>query len=134
MRFETSQRIVSRSFLGALGAAVLFVAAHAALIRAGRDTSWGAALDVALEDKAATRLIHSCWISFAKTGKPQCEGAPDWPRYSPESDQLMELGLNPKVLTGYRKAQLDAQEKAMNEVIDDTRKSVEDLVRQLTSP
>ncbi|HEU4722228.1 MAG TPA: DUF305 domain-containing protein [Gemmatimonadaceae bacterium] len=47
MRFEPSQRIVSRSFLGALGAAVLFVAAHAALIRAGRDTSWGAALAVA---------------------------------------------------------------------------------------
>ena len=47
MRFEPSRRIVNRSYLWALGAAVLFVAAHAALIRAGRDTSWGAALAVA---------------------------------------------------------------------------------------
>src|SRR5688572_4551806 len=47
MRSEPSRRIVSRSFLGAVAAAVLFVAAHAALVRAGRDTSWGAALAVA---------------------------------------------------------------------------------------
>ena len=91
-------------------------------------------LQLTEEDKAATRLIHSCWISFAKTGKPQCEGAPDWPRYSPQSDQLMELGLNPKVLTGYRKAQLDAQENAMHEVIDGTRKSVEALIAEISKP
>ena len=47
MRSEPSRRIVSPSFLGVAGAAVLFVAANAALIRAGRDTSWGAALAVA---------------------------------------------------------------------------------------
>lgn len=81
------------------------------------------------EDKAATRMIHSCWITFAKTGKPQCEGAPDWPRYTPEQDELMELGATPRVLTNYRKAQLDAQENAMQDVIDDTRKSIEDFVR-----
>jgi uncharacterized protein (DUF305 family) len=47
MRSEPSRRIVYRSLVGALGAALLFVAAHAALIRAGRDTGWGAALAVA---------------------------------------------------------------------------------------
>ena len=48
MRSEPSRRIVvSRSILGAVGAAALFVLAHAALIRAGRDTSWAAALAVA---------------------------------------------------------------------------------------
>ena len=47
MRSEPSRQTISRSFLGAMAAAVLFVAAHAALIRAGRDTSWGAALAVA---------------------------------------------------------------------------------------
>jgi len=47
MRSEPSQRIVSRSFLGALGAAALFTAAHAALIRIGRDVPWSAALAVA---------------------------------------------------------------------------------------
>ena len=83
------------------------------------------------EDKAAARMIHSCWVSFAKTGKPQCEGAPDWPRYSPEQDQLMELGSTPRVIAGYRKAQLDAQESEMQDVIDQTRASVEELVRSL---
>jgi para-nitrobenzyl esterase len=91
-------------------------------------------LQLTEEDKAATRLIHSCWISFAKTGKPQCDGAPEWPRYTAQGDQLMELGLNPKVLTGYRKAQLDAQENAMHEVIDHTRRSVEDLVAGVAEP
>jgi len=83
------------------------------------------------EDKAATRMIHSCWITFAKTGKPQCEGAPEWPRYSAEQDPLMELGSSPRVLTRYRKAQLDAQERAMQDVIDDIRKSIEELVHKL---
>lgn len=85
------------------------------------------------EDRAATRMIHSCWITFAKTGKPQCEGAPEWPRYTPEKDQLMELGLTPRVLAGHRKAQLDAQEAAMQEVIDATRESVEALVRSFAN-
>ena len=47
MRVEPSRRIVKRSYLWAFGAAMLFVAANAALIRAGRDTSWNAALAVA---------------------------------------------------------------------------------------
>ena len=47
MRSEPSRRIVKRSYLWAFGAVLLFVAAHAALIRAGRDTSWSAALAIA---------------------------------------------------------------------------------------
>jgi len=47
MRSEPSQRIVSRSFLGALGAAALFTLAHAALIRIGRSVPWPDALTVA---------------------------------------------------------------------------------------
>ena len=47
MRSEPSQRIVSRAFLGALGAAGLFTVAHAALIRLGRDVPWADALTVA---------------------------------------------------------------------------------------
>jgi hypothetical protein len=43
----------------------------------------------------------------------------------------MELGLRPKVRTAYRAAQLDAQEKAMGDVIADTRTSVEEFVARL---
>lgn len=85
-------------------------------------------LQLSDEDRAATRMMHSCWVTFAKTGKPQCDGAPDWPRYARADDQLMELGLRPQVRAGFRKQQLDAQEAAMQDVLDETRKSVVDLI------
>jgi para-nitrobenzyl esterase len=96
--------------------------------------TWGKSyptLELSDEDRAATRLVHSCWVTFAKTGKPQCEGAPDWPRYTRADDRLMELGLKPQVLQNFRKAQLDAQEAAMQDVIGETRKSVEELVNRI---
>jgi para-nitrobenzyl esterase len=83
------------------------------------------------EDRAATRLIHSCWITFAKKGVPNCDGAPEWPRYTRDRDQLMELGLRPRIVTGYRKKQLDAQETAIQDVIDATRRSIEEFVETL---
>jgi uncharacterized protein (DUF305 family) len=51
MRSEPFRRIVSRSFLGALGAAVLFTVAHAVLIRI-REVSWTAAFAVAATNAA----------------------------------------------------------------------------------
>jgi para-nitrobenzyl esterase len=96
--------------------------------------TWGKSyptLQLSDEDRAATRLVHSCWVTFAKAGKPQCEGAPDWPRYSRADDRLMELGLKPQVLKNFRKLQLDAQETAMQDVIDETRKSVAELINRI---
>ena len=44
----------------------------------------------------------------------------------------MELGADPRVLSGYRQRQLDAQEAAMwGDVVTDTRESVETLVKRL---
>jgi para-nitrobenzyl esterase len=88
-------------------------------------------LQLSDEDRAATRMMHSCWVTFAKTGKPQCEGAPGWPHYTRADDHLMELGLKPQVLKNFRKAQLDAQEAAMQDVINETRRSVEELVTRI---
>jgi para-nitrobenzyl esterase len=90
-------------------------------------------LQLSDEDRAATSMMQSCWASFAKTGKPECEGAPDWPPYTRASDQLMDLAMPPKVLTGFRETQLDAQELAMQDVIESARSSVEDLIRRLES-
>ena len=64
------------------------------------------------EDRAMAALVHSCWVSFAKTGAAACTGAPTWPTYTPASDQLMEFGLTADVRTNFRKAQRDAVEKA----------------------
>ena len=65
------------------------------------------------EDRAMAALVHSCWVSFAKTGAPSCARAPAWPAYAPASDPLMEFGLSADVRKGFRKAQRDAVEKAV---------------------
>lgn len=83
------------------------------------------------EDRQATRRVRSCWVSFAKTGKPQCDGAPDWPRYTPQDDRLMELGVKAGVRKNFRKQQLDAHEAVMQDGLDKAAKSVEDSLRKL---
>lgn len=60
------------------------------------------------DDQAMATLMHGCWVSFAKTGKPAC----DWPAYDPKSDQLMEFGAQSGVRTHFRKTRLDVQEAA----------------------
>lgn len=80
------------------------------------------------DDKKMTQIMHGCWVSFVKTGRPSCPGAPDWPRYHRESDQLMELNDPPKILQGYRASQLDAQETHKQHYFEQVRKSVKQLV------
>jgi para-nitrobenzyl esterase len=64
------------------------------------------------EDRAMTALVHSCWAAFARTGVPACQGAPAWPAYAAERDELLDLGQVPTVRQHYRQAQLDALERA----------------------
>ena len=64
-------------------------------------------------DRQVAAFMHSCWVSFAKTGKPVCgTGDPAWPAYQPATDQLMTFDAAPSVVAGYRKQQLDAQQTA----------------------
>jgi len=62
------------------------------------------------EDRVEAAKMHSCWVSFAKTGVPTCDGLAAWPAYSPARDALMEFGLTNGVREHFRKAQLDAVE------------------------
>ncbi len=64
------------------------------------------------EDRAMERLMHSCWVGFAKTGRPGCDGA-DWPAYTASGDQLLEFGPKPAVVGGFRKAQYDALQSVL---------------------
>ena len=68
-------------------------------------------------ERAETALAHSCWVGFAKTGRPLCAGGQPWPAYTAASDQLLEFGDPPRVLTHFRKAQLDAQEAAAGDML-----------------
>ena len=67
---------------------------------------------------------------FVKTGKPTCPGAPEWPPYTRESDQLMELNLRPQVLKGYRADQLDAQEANLSHYQEKVQASYEKLLTE----
>jgi len=43
-------------------------------------------------DRSVTAALHGCWVAFATSGTPACAGAPAWPAYGADSDQLMEFG------------------------------------------
>ena len=63
---------------------------------------------VAADDKAMAKLMHGCWVAFAKTGAPRCDI--DWPAYGRARDQLVEFGAQSGVREGFRKGQLDVQQ------------------------
>ncbi len=72
------------------------------------------------EDLAVTRRMHACWVAFAKSGVPSCEGAPAWPAYSAERDTLLDFDADgsAKLRVGFRKSQYDAQAAAMLPKLD----------------
>lgn len=84
---------------------------------------------VSEEDLEMTKIMHACWVSFAATGKPSCPNSPDWPEYNRESDQLMELNLTPRVLTGFRADQLNAHERNMEHYLKKSESNVEELLQ-----
>ncbi|MFL6603245.1 MAG: carboxylesterase/lipase family protein [Steroidobacteraceae bacterium] len=47
--------------------------------------------DLTEKDAAAARAMNAYWVAFAKTGKPQAPGLPEWPRYDPQADTIMNF-------------------------------------------
>ena len=66
------------------------------------------------EDRAMEHLVHSCWVGFAKTGSPQCDGQP-WPAFDPAQDQLLELGPTTGIVKGFRDRQYKALETLLKQ-------------------
>jgi para-nitrobenzyl esterase len=58
-------------------------------------------------DHKLADVISSYWVNFATTGNPNGKNLPQWPAYSAQSDQAMELGDKVAVRTGTNKAGLD---------------------------
>ncbi|MGC1297723.1 MAG: carboxylesterase family protein, partial [Alloacidobacterium sp.] len=50
--------------------------------------------DLAPQDEKIAQAMLSYWVSFAKTGDPSTGNTPAWPRYSPETDMLMDFTEN----------------------------------------
>jgi para-nitrobenzyl esterase len=42
-------------------------------------------------DAAMARAMHSYWVAFARTGRPDPAGEPAWPRFHARSDRLMNF-------------------------------------------
>ena len=49
--------------------------------------------DLAEADKATAQAANAYWVNFAKTGNPNGAGLPEWPKYNPSSDKLMDFAL-----------------------------------------
>ncbi len=81
----------------------------------------GASFILSDQDRAQTALVHGCWVSFAKTGKPACAGAPDWPADATDKDVLLDFTLPGAIVkTGFEKPMLDqltAKQHAANPLV-----------------
>jgi para-nitrobenzyl esterase len=78
----------------------------------------GYASEIVDADRAVAALMHACWVSFAKTGRPTCEaGGRAWPAYSPARDELMLFDDPTRIVAHFRKPQLDAQQAAQGSAI-----------------
>jgi para-nitrobenzyl esterase len=59
--------------------------------------------------------MNAYWANFAKTGDPNGEGLPEWPRYTPEREGLIEFERDgtAKGKADPKQARLDAIERAV---------------------
>ncbi|WP_288373742.1 carboxylesterase family protein [uncultured Algoriphagus sp.] len=51
-------------------------------------------VDFRLED-----MMSTYWVNFIKTGNPNGEGLPEWPKFDPENPKVIELGQDVKSVT-----------------------------------
>ncbi len=65
-----------------------------------------------------SEAMMSYWTNFAKTGNPNGEGLPEWPRYTEEADQNIRLDTAITVESAYLKGSLDILDDFYIEIRD----------------
>jgi para-nitrobenzyl esterase len=78
--------------------------------QASIDRPWSA------RDGALSAQMQQYWTNFAKTGNPNGEGLPEWPRFEVSGQQVMELGDVTRLISV-----LDPQQKALFDAYLTTR-------------
>ena len=84
-------------------------------IRYDRHSHWRA---TSTDDEKVAHLMIRYWTNFAKTGDPNGDDLPSWPRYSPEKDLLLNFTPDAKAVAmpDPFKARLDAVAAAASAV------------------
>jgi para-nitrobenzyl esterase len=74
---------------------------------------WGNA-EITSQEKELASTMNSYWINFAKTGNPNGEGLPKWPLYNTQSEEILDIELDGKVVPkpDPRKSRFNVIEKA----------------------
>ena len=65
-------------------------------------------------EKDLARIMNTYWANFAKTGNPNGNNLPEWPRYEIQKEEILNVNLEGEVtnMPDPRKARFDVLEKA----------------------
>lgn len=76
---------------------------------------WGQNGEATPEEKELANVMNSYWVNFAKTGNPNGEGLPNWPRYNNQTQEILDVNIDGKIIShpDPRKARFDVIEKAV---------------------
>ncbi|MFX0557478.1 carboxylesterase family protein [Maribacter sp. CXY002] len=68
------------------------------------------------EDKKVAEMMNAYWVNFAKTGNPNGEGLPEWPVFTAEENEILDIERDGSTIgkPDPRKGRLDVIEKSLN--------------------
>ncbi|HCS27670.1 MAG TPA: hypothetical protein DIW43_09460 [Spongiibacteraceae bacterium] len=58
-------------------------------------------------DKKYSDMVSAYWVAFAKTGNPNGDGRPHWPRFTNDTEMTLELAKSPHLVQDLLKRRLD---------------------------
>lgn len=78
------------------------------------DARWGNP-ETTPEDKKVAEIMNWYWVNFAKNGNPNGDGLPNWPVYTKNEGEIMDIQLDGEAVgkPDPRKARLDVIEKGV---------------------